>query len=145
MNRLGGGKKASCRVRIGAKCLGLAFVALTLFGCGGEPTLSGTVTLDGEPLTKGEITFVGDGLPTAYGTIGTDGSYAAKSGAQKTLKAGNYRVAIGAYEQVPSGSQFAPPSKKLITPRKYSNAAESGLTVEVEPGSNQQDFALVTE
>lgn len=119
----------------------LAIVA----GCSGEPQLSGSVVFDGKPLADAQVTFVSDGLPTAYAVTAEDGSYRAKVGASHAIKAGTYRVSIAAYELLPSKNPYAPPPRRLITPAKYETTTDSGLTVEVKQGGNTKDFELESE
>lgn len=130
-------------------CLGLL-----LTGCGSEygSTVSGTVTLDGEPLPAdviGTVVFIPkQGGPPATGRI-TDGSqYVISTGRGKGLFPGEYSVTIGANE--PSGVSRGPnggppPSGKQLTPRRYRQMRTSGLVFTVEPGSNNIDIDLTSD
>lgn len=130
--------KNSCRTAL------ILILAAFLTGCGGAlPTVEGTVTLDGQPLDKGFVSFV----PVGSGTMGTatiqeGGYYAVKTGGQGGLTTGEYRVAITAYSTRPGRNEMEAPQFALATPAKYNDPQSSGFTVEVTPGQNTFDFAL---
>lgn len=125
----------------------LLVVSPAFLGCsgkGGMGTVSGNVTLDGQPLADGLISFIpADGnSPTAGGTI-KNGAYTvqASRGAQK--------VVINATKVTGSRKAYADdPNSPVITttaeilPKKYSDALTTELTVEVKAGSNKADFQL---
>lgn len=126
----------------------LLFVISPAFmGCsgkGGMGTVSGTVTLDGQPLADGLISFIpADGnSPTSGGKI-TNGAYSvqASRGAQK--------VVINATKVTGSRKAYADdPNSPVITttaeilPKKYSDAMTTELTVDVKAGTNKADFQL---
>jgi len=53
----------------------VVFLALSVLGCGrGTATVSGTVTLDGKPLSAGKIVFIPKGAPAVAGEV-KDGQY----------------------------------------------------------------------
>src|SRR5262245_10002994 len=98
---------------------------LLLCGCAGsEPSVSGTVKLDGKPLPEGEIRFI-----PIEGTSGPDAGAAIKDVkykvVQKGMVAGKYQVSIscskesGKLVQDPLGG--GPPVKEVvqIVPEKY--------------------------
>ena len=71
-------------------------------GFGKRYSVSGTVTYNGKPLEKGEISFVPDD-PTGVGATGTieNGSYTLSTGGNKDgARAGKYKVTISAKEDV---------------------------------------------
>ncbi len=129
---------------------GLIVVACCLLlaaaGCGRGhgASVSGRVTLDGEPLDTGTVTFhpVGDG-PTAYGGIHPNGSYQAKTGTQPGMPPGEYRVTVLAATEPPTDGPSVP--GEMITPSHYADPEQSGLRVTVERGSNRFDFPLTSE
>jgi hypothetical protein len=134
----------------GRMIFGLMCVLLpAMAGCGnGLATVSGTVTLDGQPAGGPDryaaVNFSresGGGAP-AVGIVDESGHYTLKTGAQDGLEPGNYSVAISVQKVTPPKSQDAMPQLTLISPAKYSRAAESGLRKEVKPGRNAIDFAL---
>ena len=122
---------------------------LTLTACGGDRLarlpVSGTVTLDGQPLASGAVTLhpLGDGV-SAGGPIEA-GTFAIAEAKGPT--AGSYRVEIVAYEDT---GQFTDdpdlPGQKIetqeqILPPRYNRDSE--LTIEVQPDTaNQFTFEL---
>ncbi|RIK70219.1 MAG: hypothetical protein DCC67_20860 [Planctomycetota bacterium] len=110
-----------------------ALVATT--GCGpsqpedaSRATVSGIVTLKGQPLPAGTITFETSDPPKATSVSITEG--------------GRYstdRVPIGACKVSVSTSsiQFGNPSAYVAIPEKYGDTATSGLTVDVKAGENE--------
>ncbi|MFO0908808.1 MAG: hypothetical protein U0794_10700 [Isosphaeraceae bacterium] len=155
----------SCRIRL-AVLIGIS--ALTtglLVGCGESDGLgnrvkiNGKVTYKGQTITKGTINFVpevADGRP-AVAEI-TNGSYSSVTTQTPGdgILPGKYKVAISALEAVDTDgvakkytaapdqvalAKVAATAKSLI-PTKYSNAIDSGLTVDVSSGKTTYDFDL---
>ena len=134
------------------KQVGLGLVCAMLAGCGAEsdPELdklvpvSGKVTLDGKPLPRGTVVFHADNAAQGYAEIRSDGSYRVKTGDQRGLMPGTYRVTITAYKTLPSTAADDPeePVPDLLTPPRYNKPDTSGLVAEVQPGSNSFDFSL---
>lgn len=127
--------------------IGLLVVSPALLGCGGKGgmgTVSGKVTLDGQPLADGLITFVpADGnSPTAGGKI-KDGVYSvqASTGSQKVvINASKVTGSRKAYADDPNSPVIT--TTKEILPEKYSSAPTTELKVEVKGGSNTANFDL---
>jgi hypothetical protein len=124
---------------------------LATCGCGDRPSdVSGTVTLDGQPIVGGEnvrgtVTFTrvdGSGTP-AIGILDENGQYELSTTNTVGAAPGKYQVTVSATEIIIPESG-ATPSGRPITPRRYARAEDSGLTAEVTPGSNRFDFALTT-
>lgn len=99
--------------------------------------LAGTVTLDGQPLPKGTITFEpapGETMATAGGAAIADGKFELSQ--ESGLVAGTYRVFISSAEATESGGKSADdlmnnppaPAKERI-PDKYNT--QSMLTAEI--------------
>jgi hypothetical protein len=128
----------------------LAAVA-ALAGCGGGGSVSGKVTLDGEPLPSGTVTFhpVGPG-PAAIGTIGSGGRYELAIGGDRTVPPGDYLVTVDATEAVTSeppaapGKGPPPPPKppRRLTPARYADKDTTDLRFTLKPGSNTIDLRL---
>ena len=139
-------------------CLGLACT-----GCGSGLELapvSGRVTMNGQPVTQGEITFVPHDGPPAMGTISADGTFQlttleAGDGAvlgqhQVTImatKVGSGSLAPTSFEQELQGAQaggkmLIPGTVTWLVPEKYSRLQTSDLTAEVKSGTNAIDFDL---
>jgi hypothetical protein len=129
-----------------------AAAALCLFlgGCdGGGGSVSGTVTLDGKPLTSGVVTFhPAAGGASAIGTIGKDGTYTVQIGNDMKLPPGDYLVTVDAGEAVtsdlgpPGAPPKPPPPPKRITPDKYASKDTTDLKATVKAGSNKVPLEL---
>ena len=138
--------------------LGVAIAAAGAIGCGGEgpegrQTVYGKVTLDGQPLARGEIAFDPDpdgsgGATVSTGGVIVDGSYSISGEDGPT--AGKYRVSIrsgGGRRPTPRPLQACPRRRrrrKGIRSPRYNT--DSTLTAEIKPnGSTSADFELTSE
>jgi hypothetical protein len=124
-----------------------AFAAVA--GCGGaESTVTGTVTLDGQPVGPGVIVFApaGGASNPSDGAIQVDGSYFLRTGREEGLKPGDYQVGVTVLDQpaVKPGERSMEVAK-YITPQKYAEPSTSGLQFTVEAGSNTIDVKLSSE
>ncbi len=146
--------------------LPLLATLLLLVGCGGRinrgGTISGKVTIDGAPVTAGNVLFVSaDGQLTAIGPIAGDGSYTVKE-----PPLGNVSIAVQTEQfrkRAPPAKHSAPggppnkdagspgmvlpkPSERGLvykaTPKKYEQADTSGLRHVVERGNTTHDIEL---
>ncbi len=134
---------------------GLALVAsVSLAGCGsGGPVMgrvSGTVSYQGKPIPKGSITFVPtDGTrPSATGTI-ENGAYTLQTTEPGDgAVVGGYKVAVSDIDAnalntaLPGMPVQAP---KSAIPKKYGDANASGLTADVQSGSQTKNFELTAD
>ncbi|MBN2296171.1 MAG: hypothetical protein JXM70_27315 [Pirellulales bacterium] len=125
---------------------------IVIQGCGGTDRLStakvsGLVTLDGKPLSKGTVVFTPAAGRAATGKIQPDGTfvlgtYATSDGAVL----GKHQVAVVARETKSrqGGDPAAPPiTGPSLIPERYSNSATSGLTFEVtDDGKNEFNIQL---
>jgi hypothetical protein len=124
----------------------LNIVLLFLAGCGGslDSSISGLVTVDGEPLRMGRVIFhpVAEG-PTTYGTIDDNGRYSIRTGQLNGVMSGEYVVTVIATEtpQGPVGSSWG----KLISPMRYTSQDTTDLKFTIQPGSNHIDLPLRSE
>lgn len=118
---------------------------LALSGCGNRIQLQGKVTFsdDGSPLTRGMVLF-DDGQLVARGPIGADGSYAVGVERENDgIPPGTYRVSIvDAAEEIPSGSDYVPPSYKKLIDDKYFLADTSELSVTVDASTKRFDIVV---
>lgn len=117
-------------------------------GCSGpyDATVHGVVTLDGQPLPSGTVSFFPkqEG-PTAYSRIDDSGEYTIRTGRENGLPSGDYQVTVVAREKaVMQQSETGGPPKpgRQLTPNRYRNRDQSGLEFTVEPGANQIDLEL---
>lgn len=144
-----------------AAALAVAIVgSFSTAGCGEGPadgldrkSVSGKVTLDGQPLAKGAIAFdPADGSPgaTPAGGVIVDGYYSIDSVSGPTP--GKYRVSIRSAAEgavlSPGMAPGAPPKAKKgaadAIPPKYNLNSE--LTAQIDAsGSNTADFALTSK
>ena len=133
---------------VNAVLLPLSMIAVAVcVGCDSGPNrpLSGTVTLDGQPLPTGRITFdpLGSG-PTAGGRI-EDGEY--RIGAAQGPLPGKYLVRISSHQ--PTGRILDHPESadgkyeetKEVVPPQYNDFSELSITV-TDDGDNKHDFEL---
>lgn len=104
-----------------------------------KEVVSGTVTLDGKPLSKGDVIFSPEAanLPADAGKL-QDGRYSFRA------VAGRHRVVIRAVSDKPMvTSPVDPPVFESIVPARYNDATT--LTADVTPaGPNQFDFKLTS-
>ncbi len=123
-----------------------------LVGCGGpfDATLQGKVTLDGETVPSGMVTFssAGPDGTSAYAKVSESGEYQVKTGQEYGLNVGDYAVTIVSREK--TGTLYGanggpPPAGKLITPKWYRAPSTSGLNVTVKSGKNNFDIELTSE
>ncbi|MDG2389737.1 MAG: hypothetical protein P8M30_10505 [Planctomycetaceae bacterium] len=143
--------------------LSVAILCVVLSGCGGGPersptaTVTGTVTLDDQPIEAGAIIFESDSTRPASGKI-IDGkivevmTYEAGDG----VPIGTQRVAIQAASSGES-VEAADPSASgpvnmnymgggdSLVSNKYTDPKSSGLTAEIVVGENQLSFKLKSE
>jgi len=123
--------------RVAATALiAIAWIGLT--GCGsgsGVAPVSGTVTLDGEPLSGALVSFYPqeEGKRFSTGTTDSSGHYElVYTNDEKGAAIGKHTVKITTATVQGEGGPARPPKEKL--PAKYNE--ESELTVEVSSGSN---------
>jgi hypothetical protein len=122
-----------------------AFLIFGILGCGGDdviegpPThkVTGTVTLDGTPVAKGEISFESE-EDTKVGVSSVaeikDGKY------EVAATVGKKKVKISARTETgPKDATGVAPSKESI-PAKYNE--QTTLEFEVKEGENKKDFDL---
>jgi len=156
----------------GTRIFGAMFVVASLLivtGCApsdapkisGLVTVSGVVTLDGNPLPNATVTFVpiskGDGEMSAGGLSDSTGKYILRTGSDKNygIKPGEYKVIISSFV-MPDGTtkeigpEVSPMQLKLegakqVVPPKYSDFIASTLTSNVGPEGGKIDFPLTSE
>ena len=127
-----------------------ALLAVAIAGCGnGISSVSGTLSLDGQPLASAEDTGItimfypasGTGAPAAA-RVDTSGRYVLSTGSRKGIQPGEYVVTVSGAQMIQAASGVDAPQKRQLTPLKYANPKLSGLRAEVQPGSNTFDFEL---
>jgi hypothetical protein len=123
----------------------------TATGCGSstEATVTGIVTLDGNPIPKGMISFVPANEGTqAYAMSDESGNYEVYTGRVEGLRAGEYKVTVVARKQptITKTADGGPaPPGEAITPRWYAYPDFSGLSFNIEAGSNEINLQLTSQ
>ena len=129
-------------------------------GCSGEGPdvvhrIRGHVSLDGQPLTAGNVRFTDPATGfAAFGAIADDGSYELNTG-DAGVPPGDYEVAISpptpetddVTAPTPEELQELQSSKSetsSVIPPKYHQYETSGLRAKVESGANEFDFDLTS-
>lgn len=108
--------------------------------------VSGKVTYNGQPVTKGTVTFESDKGQAATGEIQPDGTYRLSTFADKDgAVPGHHKVMIIANDAdptlMPGSSPGYKPPKGLI-PKKYGALETSGLDADVSKDKPTLDFDL---
>jgi hypothetical protein len=136
-----------------------ALATTVLIGCNKNTvipteTVTGIVTLDGQPLEGVSITFVPKSAGTsAYARSGTGGYYTLQTlqGAPgKGTTVGEYAVVVTKSEAVPSGEtkkdsyggEVLEMTSKALLPEIYSSSDTTPLTFQVNTGTNKYDIVL---
>src|SRR6266481_5853627 len=133
------------RRRIGVPLVGVLLAAL-LAGCGGEKlprlgSVSGIVTMDGQPVTDASVTFDGakPGEPPSLGKTDSSGKYELYySRGHKGATVGEHVPRISTYGE--TGDADNRQLRKETVPSRYN--AKSELKAEVKRGSNNLNFDL---
>jgi len=136
----------------------------SLTGCGGDGTapelgtVTGTVTLDGDPLPDATVLFQPETGRPSVGITDSDGKYSLKYIEAEGAKVGKHTVSIttrrgggdvgddpGAGVGDGTEEAEAPAGKPVpeLVPDKYNIRSE--LKVEVVAGSNTHDFKLLSK
>jgi hypothetical protein len=145
---------------------------LVMASCGGDDGLgkrypvTGTVTYNGNPLEKGEISFIPEDLKNNFGASGqvANGSYTLATGGNADgAQVGKYKVTITAKEDFlakakadfqkeskQQESNYIPPqfiakaeaAAKSLIPAGYGDPRTTTLTAEVKAQSNTIPFKL---
>jgi hypothetical protein len=121
--------------------LPLVCLACLLCGCGesGKPsgTISGLVTMNGQPVTVGEVNlFSVDNGAGAKAALDDAGKFAVDD----PIDAGTYKVYITPPTITATGGADGsppPPAAMLTIPPKYTSLETTDLTVEIKPGTHE--------
>jgi len=137
----------------------IATVLLLNAGCGGGAglpagetgTVSGTVTLNGQPIQANcAVTFLPPGDAAGVMAIGTTdaaGMYALKMRDQEGVLVGKYHVSVSP-PRAPVMDVMAEDAGDIddpppLFPQKYLSPETSGVTLDVVAGSNKLDIKMV--
>lgn len=137
-------------------CLAATAMGLVVGGgCGGGEagpvlaTVTGTVTLDGQPADHGYVYFHPDSSrgttgPTSMAEIGADGRYAIRSSQDREGAVVGFHLIRVEIRHPPKDQNDTLPA--LMTLEKYTNPKTSGLTAEVKSGiENTIDLAVTSK
>lgn len=135
--------------------ISLSLFALMIFlGCDSSPEreISGTVTLDGEPIESGEILFkpTGESQGAAAGSSIENGSYYVPAVSQGVQAGNQYRVEITS--EVGKGKMVFNPEApsgqtellENTVPERYNVQSELRITISPDPSENTFNFDLTT-
>ena len=128
----------------------LGVACLTMTGCGNNlAQVSGTVTVDGQPLASGpemNITILfqpeGGGGANGVALVDSSGQYTVATGSETGLAPGEYLITCSATQLIPSKTPGGAPGGKRVSDPKYANSQTSGLRLSVKEGDNQYDIPL---
>ncbi len=141
-------------ITISKMCMfSLLLTTVAIIGCGGGGDdlpdvvpVSGTVTLNGEPLQGASVTFMGTGRP-CYGATDENGKYTIKDlNGREGCPTGKYKVVISKYAK-PDGSPLEEGPEGGAEgvehlPPQYSSDEKTTLTADVPEGGKTIDFKL---
>ena len=123
---------------------GLCLVLLLATGCGdadGMTDVSGTVTIDGQPMGEGAITF-----SPLDGKSPTSGAHVEKGQYKARVPAGEMKVIITHPKVVGTKKIYDTPDSPVMPvteealPARYNTDSE--LKLSVQPGANKKDWEL---
>lgn len=115
-------------------CAAVASLTFALIGCNGDrPTIvpvSGQVLLDGKPLTFGMVQFTAPNSRPSYGNLDQEGRF------QLTCREPHDGAVLGLHVVTINGGEVLKATNTSMTtkwhaPKKYADAATSGLTQEI--------------
>jgi hypothetical protein len=119
-----------------AAALGLVLLA----GCTSQPgNLTGAVTVDGQPLKRGQITFTpADGKTSGVSAPVTDGRYSAVVPPGEVTVRVNGDKVVGKHQMYPG----APEVEKVeeLVAKEFND--QTTLTVTVRGGAQEENFAV---
>lgn len=116
---------------------------LPTLGCYSRPRrvpVAGIVTLDGEPLTMGDVRFVPGDARAAHGTIGPDGRFRLT-----TFEEGDGCVVGSHTVEVIARQTLSPTAIRHLVPPQYGSAATSDLVVEITGPVQDLELKLVSD
>ena len=117
-------------------CSFAACVVMAVSGCGKPDfvSLSGVVTLDGQPLPDATVVCQSPGRPLATARTDGDGEFNMETGTIEGIKPGEYAVTVTAFQKSKQTGKTIP---KLSTPKRYSDPDSSDLVAVVVDGNNE--------
>jgi len=86
-------------------------LSLTISGCGAKGTITGKVTMNGQPLHFGTVTFMTESGLTFQSPINDDGSYSLKD-----VPTGTVKISVFEPAPVTQASRSGPPGRARMGP-----------------------------
>jgi hypothetical protein len=126
-----------------ARAVLLLAVAFACSGCGSnQAKVTGTITYGTNPVTRGQISFIGSDGQSASGTINADGTYVVFN-----VPRGEVTVAIvstAAEGEGKLGAAILPqaPTIKSLIPVRYNDEKSSGLKYTITSSPQKIDIEL---
>ena len=129
---------------VSAVCL----VIVSLIGCGDSDltSVTGTVTVDGQPAAGHRLEFAPSSLELGAGRaiVDEEGKYElVTSRTIKGVKPGLYRVSVLGPVELAIRDGERPPAGAVRIPAKY-HGRKTTLSADVKPGENTFDFEVTT-
>lgn len=131
--------------------LGALVVSAFLIGCGpgnelGRVPIGGIVTLDGQPLDRGSVSFEPVGEGTSSGATITNGTFEIPE--EKGLPPGKYKVRVFSSAGEAAAPEDQPPGESNVIekeriPKSWNTATDQEIEVN-ESGENQYTFDIKT-
>ncbi len=123
-------------------------LAAMIVGCGGSGpatvSVSGSVTVDGEPVPEGTIYFRDQDGGNSYAGKIRDGQYEAKvTPGGKTVEIIGYREVPGKVREDNPGEKT--PVRQMYIPKQYNRESTLQLELPTNPNKQQEDFDLKTD
>jgi hypothetical protein len=137
-------------MRLQSVSLGFCIGVVAVLGCSSNQPerneVTGKVTLDGQPVTEGIVTFHGGNNAKASGAVMANGTYTVSdppTGRCEITVAGVPGNSIGAKQEGGGHSAGVPGfgSRPSVIPKKYGRPG-NGLSHEVQPGPQTKDLEL---
>lgn len=133
--------------RVSWACLAVCVSSLLAMGCDGGPEkgptgeVEGTVTMDGQPLTEGGVSFY---HPETGGSGGAGLDASGKFKFESPVAVGTYQVSFQPPEPPPPDDVASGqlPSANDTFPDAYQDESRSGIVAEVKQGPNSFEFKL---
>jgi hypothetical protein len=124
----------------------LLVIVTIIAGCGSSTaSVTGSVTIDGTPVTSGRVVFHKEGQAPAIANIEGDGTFELAIANSKGLQPGHYKITVASYDIGTPARPGDPPPAKLITPRQYVDVGTTPLASDVGTGHNEVALKLVTK
>jgi len=129
-------------IKIGVRATLCALFVCSFMGCSASPyegrtaKVSGKVSLDGSPISVGNVLFMMEDGHAASCPIGADGFFATE------CRPGKYKVAVSPPELIDPLSSGGGNAARVAIPNRFQDLGTSGLSVELKAGDNTYDIPL---